>query len=119
MDLQISLNGLQAPRLARKDGTDEAFAWASRDALRVKCIGKSVSFVVERIDGMSKREYGSVSLASGENLSESIVVRALPWATAAPCHCILPALCCMRSWLAVLRTATIGSAWPDLSGCAC
>ena len=75
--VQISLNGLQAPRLARKDGSDEAFAWASRDALRLKCIGKSVSFVVERIDGMSKREYGSVWLASGENLSESIVVRAL------------------------------------------
>lgn len=69
---QISLIGIQAPRLARKDTTDEPFAWASREQLRLACIGKQVNFVVEKIDPSTMRESGTV-IFNGQNLAELIV----------------------------------------------
>ncbi|MCD7458151.1 Ribonuclease TUDOR 2 [Datura stramonium] len=36
----ITLASLMAPRLARRGGVDEPFAWQSRDFLRKLCIGK-------------------------------------------------------------------------------
>ncbi|KOM47453.1 hypothetical protein LR48_Vigan07g115700 [Vigna angularis] len=36
----ITLSSLMAPRLARRGGVDEPFAWESREFLRKLCIGK-------------------------------------------------------------------------------
>ena len=36
----ITLSSLIAPRLARRGGSDEPFAWESREFLRKLCIGK-------------------------------------------------------------------------------
>ena len=59
---QLSLAHVIAPRLARKDGADEPFAWSSREALRKLLIGKEVSFKVEYAN-QAGREYASVYLA--------------------------------------------------------
>jgi staphylococcal nuclease domain-containing protein 1 len=73
---QISLNGISAPRLARRDGEDEPFAWASREGLRLTCIGKQVDFQVEKIDPTTLRESGIVTF-NGQNLAEYMVAEGL------------------------------------------
>eukprot|EP00899_Mesostigma_viride_P011044 jgi/Mesvir1/19941/Mv13205-RA.1 len=58
----ITLSSLIAPRLARRDGKDEPFAWDSREYLRRKCIGKTVKFCVDYAVPSINREFGSVFL---------------------------------------------------------
>ncbi|XP_048333257.1 ribonuclease TUDOR 1 [Ziziphus jujuba] len=58
----ITLSSLIAPRLARRGGSDEPFAWESREYLRKLCIGKEVSFRVEYTVPSIGREFGSVFL---------------------------------------------------------
>mmetsp|Transcript_11894 Transcript_11894/g.17812 ORF Transcript_11894/g.17812 Transcript_11894/m.17812 type:complete len:506 (-) Transcript_11894:2730-4247(-) len=63
-ELQISLSGVQAPRLARgPNGTDEPCAWEAREFLRKLCLGKTVQF---RQDPNTKggRLYGTIWLPS-------------------------------------------------------
>nr|XP_029146005.1 ribonuclease TUDOR 2-like [Arachis hypogaea] len=43
----LTLSSLIAPRLARRGGVDEPFAWESREFLRKLCIGKEVIFKVD------------------------------------------------------------------------
>ena len=83
-ELQLTLSGVNAPRLARGSGTrhrrpgdavytrkepappfagstDEPFAWAARDYLRKHCLGKTVSFRVDAKGASAgARQYGSV-----------------------------------------------------------
>ncbi|XP_059644882.1 ribonuclease TUDOR 1-like [Cornus florida] len=58
----ITLSSLIAPRLARRGGVDEAFAWDSREYLRKLCIGKEVTFRVDYAVPSIGREFGSVFL---------------------------------------------------------
>ncbi|KAF9671798.1 hypothetical protein SADUNF_Sadunf12G0086100 [Salix dunnii] len=58
----ITLSSLIAPRLARKGGVDEPFAWPSREYLRNLCIGKEVTFKVDYSIPSIRRDFGSVFL---------------------------------------------------------
>ncbi|KAG5223298.1 nuclease domain-containing protein [Salix suchowensis] len=58
----ITLSSLIAPRLARKGGVDELFAWPSREYLRNLCIGKEVTFKVDYSVSSIRRDFGSVFL---------------------------------------------------------
>jgi len=58
----ITLSSLIAPRLARRSGVDEPFAWDSREYLRKLCIGKEVTFKVDYTVPSIGREFGSVFL---------------------------------------------------------
>ncbi|KAF9607540.1 hypothetical protein IFM89_036902 [Coptis chinensis] len=58
----ITLSSLVAPRLARRGGIDEPFAWESREYLRKLCIGKEVTFRVDYTVPSIGREFGSVFL---------------------------------------------------------
>jgi len=72
-EIQITLSSLQAPRMGRQGGAvDEPFAWASRDFLRSKCIGKTVTFQVEYRVAAINRDFGRI-LMDGENLGKLVV----------------------------------------------
>ncbi|KAK7399303.1 hypothetical protein VNO78_10484 [Psophocarpus tetragonolobus] len=58
----ITLSSLIAPRLARRGGVDEPFAWESREFLRKLCIGKEVIFRVDYTVPSINRDFGSVLL---------------------------------------------------------
>ncbi|CAN7023243.1 hypothetical protein IGI04_023737 [Brassica rapa subsp. trilocularis] len=69
----ITLSSLLAPKLARRGGLDEPFAWESREFLRKLCIGKEVTFKVDyKVEAIAGREFGSVYLAN-ENLAKLVV----------------------------------------------
>lgn len=68
----ITLSSVIAPRLARRGGIDEAFAWDSREYLRKLCIGKDVTFRVEYTVPSIGREFGSVFLGD-ENVAQLVV----------------------------------------------
>ncbi|CAN8256952.1 unnamed protein product [Cochlearia groenlandica] len=68
----ITLSSLVAPRMARRGGTDEPFAWESKEFLRKLCIGKEVAFKVDyKVENIG-REFGSVFLGH-ENLAKLVV----------------------------------------------
>ncbi|GMY15245.1 ribonuclease TUDOR 1 [Fagus crenata] len=56
----LTLSSIIAPRLARRGGVDEPFAWESREFLRKLCIGKEVAFRVDYTVPSIGREFGSV-----------------------------------------------------------
>ncbi|XP_027339745.1 ribonuclease TUDOR 1 isoform X2 [Abrus precatorius] len=56
----ITLSSLIAPRLARRGGVDEPFAWESREFLRKLCIGKEVTFRVDYSVPSINRDFGTV-----------------------------------------------------------
>ncbi|KAG2678373.1 hypothetical protein I3843_11G000400 [Carya illinoinensis] len=58
----LTLSSLIAPRLARRGGVDEPFAWDSREFLRKLIIGKEVAFRVDYTVPSIGREFGSVFL---------------------------------------------------------
>ncbi|GLT83908.1 hypothetical protein SLE2022_021720 [Rubroshorea leprosula] len=68
----VTLSSLIAPRLARRGGSDEAFAWDSREYLRKLCIGKEVTFRVEYTVPSISREFGSVFLGD-KNVAMEVV----------------------------------------------
>uniref|UniRef100_A0A7N0VE85 Ribonuclease n=1 Tax=Kalanchoe fedtschenkoi TaxID=63787 RepID=A0A7N0VE85_KALFE len=68
----ITLSSIIAPRLARRGGVDEPFAWQSREFLRKVCIGKEVTFRVEYSVPSIGREFGSVFLGD-KNLAQLVV----------------------------------------------
>ncbi|KAM7273402.1 hypothetical protein ACFE04_028066 [Oxalis oulophora] len=59
----LTLSNIIAPRLARRGGVDEPFAWQSREFVRNLCIGKEVVFRVEYAVSSIGREFGTVFLA--------------------------------------------------------
>ncbi|KAF0295232.1 Nuclease domain-containing protein 1 [Amphibalanus amphitrite] len=83
---QLNLSNVTAPRPARRgpgntDATaDEPCAWASREFLRKKLVGKEVLFTIETSTNTG-REYGHVYLgndiATGENVIETLVSEGL------------------------------------------
>lgn len=70
----ITLSSLIAPRLARRDGVDEPFAWESREFLRKLCIGKEVIFKVDYTVPTIGREFGSVFLGDA-NVAKLVVAK--------------------------------------------
>ncbi|XP_057728758.1 ribonuclease TUDOR 1-like [Arachis stenosperma] len=68
----LTLSSLIAPRLARRGGVDEPFAWESREFLRKLCIGKEVIFKVDYTVPSIGREFGSVMLGD-KNVSLLVV----------------------------------------------
>ncbi|KAI4336418.1 hypothetical protein L6164_014947 [Bauhinia variegata] len=58
----ITLSSLIAPRLARRGGVDEPFAWESREFLRKLTIGKEVTFRVDYNVPSINRDFGTVFL---------------------------------------------------------
>lgn len=68
----ITLSSLMAPRLARRGGIDEPFAWDSREFLRKLCIGKDVTFRVDYTVPSIGREFGSVFIGD-KNLALLVV----------------------------------------------
>ncbi|KAE8661954.1 TUDOR-SN protein 1 isoform 2 [Hibiscus syriacus] len=73
----ITLASLIAPRLARRGGVDEPFAWESREFLRKLCIGKEVTFRVEYAVPSIGREFGSIYLG---DKNVAILVLSQGWA---------------------------------------
>eukprot|EP00262_Sarcandra_glabra_P004367 TRINITY_DN1532_c0_g1_i1.p1 TRINITY_DN1532_c0_g1~~TRINITY_DN1532_c0_g1_i1.p1 ORF type:complete len:989 (-),score=241.67 TRINITY_DN1532_c0_g1_i1:125-3091(-) len=73
----ITLSSLIAPRLARRGGIDEPFAWDSREYLRKLCIGKEVTFKVDYNVPSIGREFGSVFLG---DKNVALLVVAEGWA---------------------------------------
>ncbi|KAL8920685.1 MAG: hypothetical protein Q9172_004399 [Xanthocarpia lactea] len=68
----FSLAFVSAPKLQRD--REEPFAFQSRDFLRRATVGKVIQFVVHyTIPTGNKREYGTVTLQSGEELPEACV----------------------------------------------
>ncbi|XVF08565.1 hypothetical protein REPUB_Repub07fG0014100 [Reevesia pubescens] len=58
----ITLASIIAPRLARRGGVDEPFAWESKEYLRKLCIGKEITFKVEHALPNIGREFCTVYL---------------------------------------------------------
>ncbi|XP_074294378.1 ribonuclease TUDOR 2-like [Silene latifolia] len=79
----VTLASVIAPRLARRDGVDEPFAWESREFLRKLCIGKEVTFLTHATpptqSGMS-REFATVLLGGSTTQNVSKLVVANGWA---------------------------------------
>jgi len=83
---QLNLSNVTAPRPARRGAgnseapPDEPCAWASREFLRKKLVGKEVLFTVETATATG-REYGYVYLGeditTAENLVETLVAEGL------------------------------------------
>lgn len=73
----ITLSSVIAPRLARRGGIDEPFAWDSREFLRKLCIGKEVTFRVDYTVSSIGREFGSVFL---EDKNVALLVVSEGWA---------------------------------------
>lgn len=74
---QITLAGIQGPRLGRRDGSekDQPFAWAAREFVRLLTVGKPCTFEIEESAG--NRVFGHINV-EGENLASKIV--AAGWA---------------------------------------
>lgn len=71
----VSLAFISAPKLARKDDdTEEPFAFAAREYVRKRCIGKTVEFTLE-YQSKTGRDFGSIIIMdlSRENIALSLV----------------------------------------------
>ncbi|CAI0449766.1 unnamed protein product [Linum tenue] len=68
----VTLASLMAPKLARRGGVDEPFAWGSREFLRKLCIGKEVTFKVDYAVPSIGREFGTVFLGD-KNVAALVV----------------------------------------------
>ena len=69
---QITLSGLEAPRLGNRNGptADAPWAWASREHLRQRAVGKRVTFKIEGAAPSGTREFGTVWLEDGTSLRD-------------------------------------------------
>lgn len=76
----ITLSSLVAPRLARRGGLDEPFAWDSREFLRNLTIGKEVTFRVDYTVPSINREFGTVYLDQDVTKNVAKMVVAAGWA---------------------------------------
>ncbi|KVI06127.1 RNA-induced silencing complex, nuclease component Tudor-SN [Cynara cardunculus var. scolymus] len=68
----VVLAHLSAPRLARRGGQDDPFAWESREYLRKLCIGKDVVFRTEYTIPNFSREFCSVFIGT-TNVGNEVV----------------------------------------------
>eukprot|EP00246_Nothoceros_aenigmaticus_P000016 TRINITY_DN10013_c0_g1_i1.p1 TRINITY_DN10013_c0_g1~~TRINITY_DN10013_c0_g1_i1.p1 ORF type:complete len:994 (+),score=218.35 TRINITY_DN10013_c0_g1_i1:98-3079(+) len=77
----ITLANLMAPRLARRDGKDEPFAWDSREFLRKQYIGKEVLFKIDYVVATINREFATVF---EDNTNVAFAVVGAGWAKVRP-----------------------------------
>ncbi|XP_024973253.1 ribonuclease TUDOR 1-like [Cynara cardunculus var. scolymus] len=68
----IVLAHLSSPRLARRGGNDDPFAWESREFLRKLCIGKDVVFKTEYTIPNFSREFCSLFVGT-TNIAKEVV----------------------------------------------
>ncbi|KAI3684387.1 hypothetical protein L6452_33610 [Arctium lappa] len=68
----IVLAHLSSPRLARRGGNDDPFAWESREFLRKLCIGKDVVFKTEYTIPNFSREFCSLFIGT-TNIAKEVV----------------------------------------------
>ncbi|KAI3512755.1 hypothetical protein L1887_20074 [Cichorium endivia] len=68
----IVLAHLTAPRLARRGGSDDPFAWESREFLRKLCVGKDVVFKTEYTIPNFSREFCSLFIDT-TNIAKEVV----------------------------------------------
>lgn len=74
-ELMLTLASLQAPRLARSpEGSNEPYAWASREFLRKLLIGKQVRFKVEYRVNAINRDFGSIWIKNDKGVEENVCV---------------------------------------------
>merc|ERR1711957_675729 len=76
VEVQITISGIIAPRLARRGGeTDDApYAWAAREHLRQLVIGKPIDFLT---DGNFGDRQFSTCYFNGQNLALGLVTKGL------------------------------------------
>merc|ERR1711865_1093824 len=76
VEVQITISGIIAPRLARRGGeTDDApYAWAAREHLRQLVIGKPIDFST---DGNFGDRQFSTCYFNGQNLALGLVTKGL------------------------------------------
>jgi len=89
VERQITIGSIQAPMLARKKPEkktqekmdDEPFAWASREFLRKKVIGKQVTYTVE-FKTPTGKEFGTITFTNAQGEQENIatLIVASGWA---------------------------------------
>lgn len=73
-EMRLTLSSLKAPLLSRDGTSDEPFAWASREYLRQKLIGRPVAFHIDyRVQALS-RVFATVTIpAEGVNVNDDVV----------------------------------------------
>lgn len=72
-EIQITFNGLRAPRVARgPESKEEAFGFASREYLRKLCVGKPVTFKQEYVVDSIGMNFGQV-YGGGHSLAQTVV----------------------------------------------
>ncbi|PXF46756.1 Ribonuclease TUDOR 2 [Gracilariopsis chorda] len=68
-EMRLTLSSLKAPLLSRDAVSDEPYAWASREYLRQKLIGKVVTFRIDyRVQSLN-RIFATVFLAEGGSIN--------------------------------------------------
>ncbi|PRP74122.1 hypothetical protein PROFUN_06447 [Planoprotostelium fungivorum] len=86
---ELTLTNISAPRLGKRKSKnsaareDEPFAFASREFLRKKLVGKQVSYLIETKDPKSGKEYATVFFGQPGQQQENVAVSILSegWAT--------------------------------------
>ena len=75
-EVQITLSLLSAPRIARgKDaGTDQPWAWQSRESLRKLLQAKMVQYRIDYTHPTSGRQYAFVKCSDGSNVNLAVAV---------------------------------------------
>ncbi|XP_047316902.1 ribonuclease TUDOR 1 [Impatiens glandulifera] len=74
----LTLSSIKAPKLARRSGVDEPFAWESREFLRKLCIGKEITFKVDYSVPSIGRDFASVFIGD-KNVASAVVAEG--WAS--------------------------------------
>lgn len=70
----LTISNITAPRMGKKDVPDQEWAYASRELLRNKIVGKAVDFTV--LNSVNGRDYCSV-VHEEKNLAEFMVENGL------------------------------------------
>lgn len=74
----FTLAHIQTPRLARRnETTEEAFAFAAREFVRRKCLGKPITFQVEYKNKTTGRDFGNVFVQLSKGRTENLAVALL------------------------------------------
>jgi staphylococcal nuclease domain-containing protein 1 len=70
----ITLSGVLAPKIALRNGVDAPFAFASREFLRSRVIGKRVKFFINHTqEGVKERNYADVQTQEKTDLAEELL----------------------------------------------
>ncbi|KAI0567823.1 ribonucleate (deoxynucleate) 3'-nucleotidohydrolase [Gracilaria domingensis] len=72
-EMRLTLSSLKAPLLSRDAVSDEPYAWASREYLRQKLIGKVVTFRIDYRVQTLNRVFATVFLGEGGSINLDVV----------------------------------------------